>query len=226
MKKVPKVSHKWWSKMFFPHLLATQAYRYVFRNRPSKIDPVKARKITDVLALGYVLLASTACGLGKFAKQIRGRIETKLVIRKKLGDFKSQTPTTTCNLAGSSIPSYPFIFTAYWIYQNSGASARSTESTATYYARLVARNVEDPETRIIRVNVFDGFKTEDITEEVREAKFGKVSEEHKDYDKYSDPAYIRKRLNVPEGSKQDEKFNVELAGVYLRRVDTDNKLMK
>ena len=83
MKKVPKVSHKWWSKMFFPHLLATQAYRYVFRNRPSKIDPVKARKITDVLALGYVLLASTACGLGKFAKQIRGRIETKLVIRKK-----------------------------------------------------------------------------------------------------------------------------------------------
>ena len=67
MKKLPQVSHKWWSKIFFPHLLATQAYRYVFR-RPSKLDPVKARKITDILALAYVLIASSSCGLGKFAK--------------------------------------------------------------------------------------------------------------------------------------------------------------
>lgn len=107
------------------------------------------------------------------------------------------------------------------MYQNSGASAKSTESTATFYARLVARNVDDPDTRIVRVKVFDGFKQEDITEEVREAKFGKG---YQDYDKYSDPEYVRKRLNVPEGSKKDEKFNVELAGVYLRRVDTDNKV--
>ena len=65
MKKEPQVTHKWWSKIFFPHLLATQAYRYVFRNRPSTIDPVKAQKITNALSLGYVLIASTACGIGK-----------------------------------------------------------------------------------------------------------------------------------------------------------------
>ena len=116
-----------------------------------------------------------------------------------------------------------FIFPVYWIYQSSGASAKSTESTATYYARLVARNVDDPDTRIVRVKVFDGFKREDITEEVKETKFGKG---YQGYDKYTDPEYIRKRCNVPVGSKKDDKFNVELAGVYLRRVDTDNKMGK
>ena len=109
------------------------------------------------------------------------------------------------------------------MYQNSEASARSGESTATYYARLVARNVDDPDTRIVRVKVFDGFKQEDITEEVKESKYGPGYQE---YDKYTDPEYIRKRCNVPVGSKRDEKFNVELAGVYLRRVDTDNKFGK
>lgn len=57
---------------------------------------------------------------------------------------------------------------------------------------------------------------EDITDEVKEKHFGT----HPDlYDKYTDPVYIRKRLSVAEGSAKDKDFDVDVAGVYLRRVD-------
>ena len=58
-----------WTKWFFPSLLAKTAYRYIFRHREKnvKFDPVKAQKLTSAFALGYVLFASTAAGMGKSA---------------------------------------------------------------------------------------------------------------------------------------------------------------
>ena len=103
----------------------------------------------------------------------------------------------------------------------SGAEAHKTEATATFYAKMCVKGLDNPDAKVYHVKVFDGFKKEDITEEVKEAAFGS---EHKNYDRYTDPVYIRKRLNVPEGSQRDEKFDVELAGVYLRRMDSSNSL--
>ena len=86
---------------------------------------------------------------------------------------------------------------------------------------MCAKNVEDEQHKIYRVKVLDGFKKEDITDEVRKSAFGQREE---NYDRYSDPAYIRKRLNVPEGSSKDESFDIELASHYLRRMDKMNKI--
>ena len=67
MKKEPVVSHRWWSKLFFPHLLLTQAYRHIFRNKapPTKTQLARYQTITNALSFGYVLIGSTVFGLGK-----------------------------------------------------------------------------------------------------------------------------------------------------------------
>ena len=116
------------------------------------------------------------------------------------------------------------LFSVFHLYRTSGADS-SAESTAVYYSRILARNLDDPEAKIISYKVFDGFKKEDITDEVKAAKNEKMPD-NDNYDKYSDPQYIRTRFNVPEGSSRDENFNVEVAGVYLRRMDSCSKIKK
>ena len=74
-----------------------------------------------------------------------------------------------------------------------------------------------------RVKVFD-METEEIGDEVRKRRGYREPDEN--YDPYSDPAYIRQRLNVKEGSKKDESFNMEVAGLYLKRIDNMNRLNK
>ena len=70
MKREPSVSHRWWTKWFFPRLLATEAYRYIFRNSKRRISPATAQNITHALSLLYVLTAGTAAGIGKNASSI------------------------------------------------------------------------------------------------------------------------------------------------------------
>lgn len=175
MKKEPVVSHRWWSKLFFPHLLLTQAYRHIFRNKapPTKRQLARYQTITNALSFGYVLIGSTVFGL------------------------------------------------AYYTYTVSGAAANETENTALFYARVAGKGKDDENHKFYHVKVFDGFTKTDITDQVR--KSNNVEQDEK-YDKYTDPKYIRKRFNVPEGSSKDENFNVELAGIYARRLDAANKL--
>ena len=54
--------------MFMPHLLATQAYRKVFRVKPENFNSARANTVTNALSIGYVLVASTAAGLGELTK--------------------------------------------------------------------------------------------------------------------------------------------------------------
>ena len=113
------------------------------------------------------------------------------------------------------------IILAYYTYTVSGAAANETENTALFYARVAGKGKDDENHKFYHVKVFDGFKKTDITDQVR--KSNNVEQDEK-YDKYTDPKYIRKRFNVPEGSSKDETFNVELAGIYARRLDAANKL--
>jgi hypothetical protein len=61
-----------------------------------------------------------------------------------------------------------------------------------------------------------------IGDEVRSRRGYRTPDEN--YDPYTDPEYIRQRLNVKEGSKKDKSFDMEVAGLYLRRVDRMNRL--
>ena len=54
--------------MFMPHLLATQAYRKMFRIKPENYNSARANTVTNALSIGYVLVASTAAGLGELTK--------------------------------------------------------------------------------------------------------------------------------------------------------------
>lgn len=110
---------------------------------------------------------------------------------------------------------------AYYAYTVSGAAANETENTALFYARIAGKGKDDENHKFYHVKVFDGFQKTDITDQVRKSNHVEPDEE---YDKYTDPKYIRKRFDVPEGSSKDENFNLELAGIYARRLDAANKL--
>ena len=113
------------------------------------------------------------------------------------------------------------IILAYYAYTVSGAAANETENTALFYARIAGKGKDDENHKFYHVKVFDGFQKTDITDQVRKSNHVEPDEE---YDKYTDPKYIRKRFDVPEGSSKDENFNLELAGIYARRLDAANKL--
>ena len=113
------------------------------------------------------------------------------------------------------------MFLAYYAYTVSGAAANETENTALFYARVAGKGKDDENHKFYHVKVFDGFKKTDITDQVR--KSNNVEPDEK-YDKYTDPEWIRKRFRVKEGSSEDANFNVELAGIYARRLDAANKL--
>ena len=106
------------------------------------------------------------------------------------------------------------------MYRNSGA-AQTGESTAAFYARACLKDNNDPTHKMYRVKVFN-METEEIGDEVRRRRGYRKPDEN--YDPYTDPAYIRQRLNVKEGSKKDESFNMEVASLYLKRVDKMNRL--
>ena len=204
MKKEPVVSHRWWSKIFFPHLLLTQAYRHIFRNKapPTKRQLARYQTITNVLSFGYVLIGSTMFGFGKLHNIV----------------YSSQnSPGLKYSL---TIYQYSIIL-AYYAYTVSGAAANETENTALFYARIAGKGKDDENHKFYHVKVFDGFQKTDITDQVRKSNHVEPDEE---YDKYTDPKYIRKRFDVPEGSSKDENFNLELAGIYARRLDAANKL--
>ena len=204
MKKEPVVSHRWWSKIFFPHLLLTQAYRHIFRNKapPTKRQLARYQTITNVLSFGYVLIGSTMFGFGKLHNIV----------------YSSQnSPGLKYSL---TIYQYSIII-AYYAYTVSGAAANETENTALFYARIAGKGKDDENHKFYHVKVFDGFQKTDITDQVRKSNHVEPDEE---YDKYTDPKYIRKRFDVPEGSSKDENFNLELAGIYARRLDAANKL--
>ena len=108
------------------------------------------------------------------------------------------------------------------MYNYSGKSASDQkEDTAHFYARMCSKSLDDPEHKLYHVKVFEGFKKEEIGDEVRKVQFGEIDVT---YDKYNDEDYIRKRLNVPKDSIKDKEFKADVAGVYLRRIDSANKL--
>ena len=102
-------------------------------------------------------------------------------------------------------------------------TSNDPESTALFYAKYTKMaNLDKEDAQVLRYNVGLGsIKKEDITETVRELKFGKKEDT---YDKYADPEYLRKRLNIKPGSAADASFDPEIAGIYLRRIDTANNV--
>lgn len=121
---------------------------------------------------------------------------------------------SACTLAGL----------VYVMWSRSGMSSTDVEANALYFAKLATRagDMDDPEKKIVHYRVFEGKKV-DITEQVREHHLGKHDES---YDKYSDHDYVKRRLNIKTGSVAEENFDPDVAGVYLRRVDTYNKIGK
>lgn len=67
MKKEPvSQTNKWVNKIFFPRLLVSTIWRYVFKDTKQRIHSETAAKITHGLSITYVLIASTFAGYGKF----------------------------------------------------------------------------------------------------------------------------------------------------------------
>ena len=67
MKKEPvSQTNKWVHKVFFPKLLVSTIWRYVFRNSKQRVQSETAAKITHGLSIAYVLIGSTFAGYGKF----------------------------------------------------------------------------------------------------------------------------------------------------------------
>ena len=114
------------------------------------------------------------------------------------------------------------MISVYWRWTTSGKS-NDPESTALFYSKYTKmKNLDKPDAQVLHYSIdFGSIQKEDITEQVRELKFGKYDET---YDKYADPEYLRKRLKIKPGSAADESFDPEMAGVYLRRIDTANDI--
>ena len=116
---------------------------------------------------------------------------------------------------------YKINFLAFHAWRNSNVAAND-EPASVFYARIWSKqkDLDDPDRKVIRYKVGLGsIEKDDITEKVREHHIGKQDE---NFDKYSDPDYIRKRLNISKGSHADEKLDLDVAGVYLRKLDKNN----
>jgi len=110
-----------------------------------------------------------------------------------------------------------------WMY--SDESVLKNDPNAVLYAKLwtTISDAEDPEKKIMRYKIgLSSIEKEDITDQVREHHLGGPNDES--YDKYTNPEYLRKRLNISKGSAADENMDLEVAAVYLRRIDEKNRL--
>jgi len=99
---------------------------------------------------------------------------------------------------------------------------RQEESKAVYYARVNTdeNKIMNKDYKVSRVKVgWGGIEKEDITDEVRsqaQKEFIDKAKADPDYDIYKDEVYLRKRLGL---SPNDPNFDLEWAGVFLRRKD-------
>ena len=99
------------------------------------------------------------------------------------------------------------------------------DPNAVFYAKMWTKisDAEDPDKKIMRYKIgLTSIQKEDITDRVREHHLGGPNDQ--EYDKYTNPDYIRKRLNISKGSAADENMDMEVAAAYLRRIDDKNRL--
>ena len=107
----------------------------------------------------------------------------------------------------------------------SDESVLKNDPNAVLYAKLwtTVSDAEDPEKKIMRYKIgLSSIQKEDITDQVREHHIGGPADQS--YDKYANPEYIRKRLNISKGSAAEQNMDMEVAAVYLRRIDEKNRL--
>jgi len=113
----------------------------------------------------------------------------------------------------------------FYKWKHSEETVLKNDPNAILYAKLWTSisDAEDPNKKITRYKVgLTSIQKEDITDQVREHHLGGPVDQ--DYDKYTNPDYIRKRLNISKGSTADENMDMEVAAMYLRRIDEKNRL--
>ena len=113
----------------------------------------------------------------------------------------------------------------FYKWKHSEETVLKNDPNAILYAKLWTSisDAEDPNKKITRYKVgLTSIQKEDITDQVREHHLGGPVDQ--DYDKYTNPDYIRKRLNISKGSTAEKNMDMEVAAMYLRRIDEKNRL--
>jgi len=113
----------------------------------------------------------------------------------------------------------------FYHWKNSEETVLKNDPNAVFYAKMWTKvsDAEDPDKKIMRYKIgLTSIQKEDITDRVREHHLGGPNDQ--EYDKYTNPDYIRKRLNISKGSAADENMDMEVAAAYLRRIDDKNRL--